>query len=111
MRFTVTSSVSLFEWERGILIEGRFGLYRRVLNGGLVVQFALEANVAAFCHRLEMMLNTLLSMLQETSLWEDDVPVVLIIETILQTQVQIMQAENGEFPKLQRAYLTSLDTL
>ena len=49
-------------------------------------------------------------MLQETSLWEDDVPVVLIIETILQTQVQIMQAENGEFPKLQRAYLTSLDT-
>ena len=79
--------------------------YCRVLNGGLVVQFSLEANDAVFCHRLEMMLNTLLSMLQETSLWEDDVPVALIIETILQTQVQTMQAQNGEFPKQQsRAY-------
>ena len=100
----MTSSVSLFEWEYGIMKEGRFGLYRRVLNGGLLVEFALEANVAAFSHRLEMMLNTLLLMLQETSLWDPDVPCVLIIETILQTQVQTIQAQNGEFLKQQRAY-------
>ncbi|CAL8371002.1 unnamed protein product [Arctogadus glacialis] len=45
-------------------------------------------------YKLEMMLNTLLSMLQETSLWDPDVPCVLIIETILQTQVQTIQAQN-----------------
>ncbi|CAL8266921.1 unnamed protein product [Lota lota] len=58
-------------------------------------------------YKLEMMLNTLLSMFQGTSMWEDDVPVVLMIETILHTQVKNMQAQN-EFIQSLHEPLTEL---
>ncbi|KAK0132263.1 ATP-binding cassette sub-family A member 12 [Merluccius polli] len=61
--------------------------------------------------KLQMMLNTLLSMLQGTSMWEDDVPVVLMIETILYTQVTNLQAQNELMQNLQEPLVTLIAEL
>ncbi|KAJ3592037.1 hypothetical protein NHX12_007167 [Muraenolepis orangiensis] len=62
-------------------------------------------------YKLEMMLNTLLSMLEGTSRWEDDGAVVLMIENILHAEVMDIQAENELIQSLQGPLLTLIAEL
>lgn len=47
-------------------------------------------------HRLEEIIEALLSFIEETELWDSVTPVIPLFEKIVATLVNNMQAENGE---------------
>lgn len=49
-----------------------------------------------FSHRLEKMLKSILSTLEGTELWDNATSVVPLIEKIIASLVNNIQAENGE---------------
>lgn len=59
--------------------------------------FSSQQNL--FCHRLEKMLEVLLSTLSEAGLWDNITSVVPQLETVIGSMVSTTQAENGKNPQ------------